>query len=146
LAVTLLLLVPCRPGGAAACALDNIPSLEANGVHAKPTTEVPTSVDGWAPFTVPVAFARGTSIRFSERRADLARSLPPATLAAPYRWAFGDGFTALGHEATHQYARAGRFRLVVYGYYDGPTRETRGWFLFDSALVTVVSASPGSQR
>lgn len=64
----------------------------------------------------------------------MARSLAPAVLAAPYRWHFGDGTTALGHSVTHRYARAGVYRLTVAGY----DRASARWFQFDAALLTIV--------
>jgi hypothetical protein len=133
-----LVLCTWLPCVAAACALDSTPSLIANGVQATTTKEIPTRTSLWAPFTIVPAFATGAPILFTELRADLARSLPPSTLAAPYRWAFGDGSMALGHVVSHHYARPGRFRLVVYGFYNGSTQETHGWFLFDSALLRIV--------
>jgi hypothetical protein len=146
----LVLALILLPGVARACALDNRASLFANGIQATFTTGAATSTGLWAPFTIAPALARGVPVRFTELRADLARSLPPSTLNAPYRWAFGDGTTALGHAVSHRYARPGLYQLVVYGFYDGATKETRGWFLFDSALLRIVprgqarQAGPGS--
>jgi hypothetical protein len=94
----------------------------------------PTTKGPWAPFTVGAAVASGTPLHLGEVGADLARTLPAATLAAPYRWDFGDGEAALGHAVTHRYARAGLYRLTVYGFAAGPRRL----FAFDAALVRVV--------
>jgi hypothetical protein len=130
----LLVALALVPGAAAACAIDNRASLSANGVRASITTEAPAGTRLWAPFTIGKAFASGAVVQFSELRSDLARSLSAATLAAPYRWAFGDGTTRLGHTATHRYAHPGIYVLVVYGF----DARTRTWFPFDKALVRIV--------
>jgi hypothetical protein len=140
--VLALVLYAWLPRAATACALDSTPSLSANGILATTTKEIPTRTSLWAPFTIVPVFASGAPILFTELRVDLARSLPPFTLAAPYRWAFGDGTTALGHAVRHRYARPGRFRLVVYGFYNGSTQETHGWFPFDSVLLRIVRRDP----
>jgi hypothetical protein len=80
------------------------------------------------------AFASGAPMQFAELHSDLVRSLPPATLAAPFRWAFGDGATALGHVAMHRYAHPGLYRLTVYGF----VPRTHSWFPFDNVLVRIV--------
>jgi len=67
---------------------------------------------------------------------DLARTLPPAVQATPYRWAFGDGGTRLGYAVVHRYRRAGTYRLTVSGY----DRGARRWFAFDQAVLRVVPA------
>ena len=130
----LLVALALVPGAAAACALDNRASLSANGVRATITTEAPAGARLWAPFTIGKAFASGAAVQFSELGSDLARSLSAATLAAPYRWAFGDGTTVLEHTATHRYAHPGTYVLVVYGF----DARTRTWFPFDKALVRIV--------
>jgi hypothetical protein len=130
----LLLALALEPGAAAACAIDNTASLSANGVRATPTTSAPSGRGPWAQFTLGKAFASGATVQFAELHSDLVRSLAPATLAAPFRWAFGDGATALGHVATHRYAHPGLYRLTVYGF----TPRTHDWFPFDNVLVRIV--------
>ena len=130
------LLLGLAPRTATACAIDNVASLLADGVPAMLTTSAPHGAAPWAPFTVAQAIASGASVRLAESPADLARTLPPAVRAAPYRWAFGDGGARLGHAVVHRYAHAGTYRLTVSGY-DGTTRR---WFAFDAALLRVVPA------
>lgn len=130
------LLLWLLPGVAAACAIDNLASLLADGVPAMLTTSVPRGAAPWAPFTLAQALAAGAPVRLAEASADLARTLPPAVRAAPYRWAFGDGSATLGHAVIHRYARPGTYRLTVSGY----DRGTRRWFAFDEAVVRVVPA------
>jgi hypothetical protein len=60
--------------------------------------------------------------------------MAPRILTQPFRWAFGDGATALGHVVTHRYAHPGTYLLMVYGFYS-PRRQ---WFPFDQALVRIV--------
>ena len=121
----------------AACAIDNVASLLADGVPAMLTTSAPHKATPWAPFTVAQAIASGASVRLTEEPADLARTLPPAVRADPYRWAFGDGGTSVGHAVVHRYAHAGIYRLTVSGY----DRGTRRWFAFDQAVLRVVPAN-----
>jgi len=134
LLATLLLGVP--PRTATACAIDNVASLLADGVPAMLTTAAPHGTAPWASFTVAQAIASGASVRLVEEPADLARTLPLAVRAAPYRWAFGDGAASLGHAVVHRYARAGTYRLTVSGY----DRGARHWFAFDQAILRVVPA------
>lgn len=131
----LVLALALAPRVATACAIDNKASLFTDGVQATLTTAAPTATGLWAPFTVEKAFASGVSLRFSELHSDLARTLPAAALAAPYRWAFGDGATALGHVVAHRYTRPGLYRLMVYGL----SAATRSWFPFDRVLLRVVA-------
>ena len=132
----LLLALLVMTGTATACVIDNKASLFANGVQATLNPAAPPSNGAalWARFTLDKAFASAAPIHFGELRADLQRSLAPATLAAPYRWEFGDGSGALGHTVAHRYARAGLYRLTVYGY----ATATHSWFPFDNALVRIV--------
>ena len=129
-----LLALAVWPGAAGACAINNTTSLVANGVLASLTPASPTGARLWAPFTLGKSFASGASVQFSELRADLSKTMAPMILAQPYRWAFGDGATALGHVVTHRYTRAGTYLLMVYGFYS-PRRQ---WFPFDQALVRIV--------
>ena len=121
---------------AAACEIDNVASLFANGVPAMVTTAMPRSVALWAPFTLAQAMATGAPVQFTEAQADLARTLTPAVRTAPYRWTFGDGGVALGHSVIHRYAHAGTYRLTVSGY----DHSVRRWFTFDAATLRVVPA------
>ena len=130
----LVLLLALGPVSAQACMLNNSASLYADGVQASPTASNASGSGPWAPFSIGKAFATTDAVRLSEARSDLARSLTTATLAAPFRWVFGDGTTALGHVATHRYARPGVYHLMVYGL-DTPTQH---WFEFDSALLRIV--------
>ncbi len=135
--VTLLMLLPADAGVVRACAIDNTASLFANGVQATLTTTAPASVASvsqWAHFTINTAFGRGDVVQFSEARSDLARTLSPAALAAPYRWEFGDGTATLGHTVSHRYSRPGTYRLTVY---DLAAPNGR-WSQFDDALVRIV--------
>jgi len=132
----LLLALALEPGAAAACVIDNTASLSANGVRATPTTATPSGPGPWAQFTVGKAFASGAPVQFAELHSDLVRSLAPATLAAPFRWAFGDGATALGHVTAHRYVHPGFYRLTVYGF----AQRTHSWFPFDNVLVRIVPA------
>lgn len=133
-ALVLALALVAMPGAAAACAIDNTASLFAGGVQARLNTSSPTPGRPWATFTIDKAFASGASVSFNEARRELTRSLSAATIAAPYRWVFGDGATARGHNVVHRYEHAGLYRLVVYGY----SATLRSWFPFDNALVHVV--------
>jgi hypothetical protein len=103
-------------------------------VQATLSTAAATSLRLWAPFTIDKAFASGSVVRFAEAQADLARSLPATTRAAPYRWSFGDGATVVGHTAAHSYTRPGNYRLTVEGLDVGARR----WYQFDAALVRIV--------
>lgn len=123
-----------QPGTVAACTLDNTASLSANGVRAGLATDTPVSGATWAPFTVDKAFATGSLVRLDEARADLARSLSPATLARPFRWSFGDGSALVRMTATHRYMHPGTFRLQVFAY--SPLR--RRWLQFDAVRIHIV--------
>jgi len=136
LAVLTALLLALAPGAVAACAIDNVASLLTDGVPAMLTTSAPHGTGPWAPFTVAQAIASGAPVRLAEEPADLARTLPPAVRVTPYRWAFGDGGTSLGHAVVHRYTRAGTYRLTVSGY----DRGARRWFAFDQAVLRVVPA------
>jgi len=130
------LLLGVAPRAATACAIDNVASLLADCVPAMLTTSAPQGTVPWAPFTVAQAIASGATVRLAEEPGDLARTLPPAVRATPYRWAFGDGGTRLGYAVVHRYRRAGTYRLTVSGY----DRGARRWFAFDQAVLRVVPA------
>ncbi len=122
------------PSVALACVIDNTASVYANGAQATLTTTAASPGALWAPFTFGQAIATAAPVRLDESRVDLLRSLASATVAAPYRWTFGDGTAALGHAVTHLYARPGLYLIGVEGF-DG---QTRRWFTFDKALLRVV--------
>lgn len=133
-ALLLLLGIILTPRPVVACAIDNVASVYANGAHATLTTAVAAPGALWAPFTFGQAIATATPVTLAESRADLLRSLDSATVAAPYRWTFGDGTAVLGHVVTHRYAHPGLYLVGVAGF-DG---QTRRWFTFDKALLRVV--------
>ena len=130
------LLLTLAPSVATACAIDSTASLSANGVRATPTSASPSNASAatWAPFTVGQAFATGTPIVVDESQSELARTLTPDEVAAPYRWSFGDGGVALGHAVTHRYARPGFYRVVV----STVTARSKTLLLFDSVLLHIV--------
>lgn len=129
-----LVVLALMPGVASACQIDNKASLFVGGVQAILNTAAPTNTALWAPFTIEKAFASGAAVSMHELRSDLAKTLSPGTLAAPYRWAFGDGGAALGHVVSHRYDHPGQYRLVVSGY----NAATRSWFAFDQAVLRIV--------
>ena len=73
-----VLLLALPSGVAAACAIDNVASLQADGVPTMLTTSVSRGVAPWAPFTLAQAIGVGAVVRLAEAPADLARTLPPA--------------------------------------------------------------------
>jgi hypothetical protein len=97
----------------------------------------PRDLTRWAPFTVDEAFASMAPVRLKEDPADLARSLPAATTAAPYRWAFGDGSIALGHSVVHRYRHPGIYKITIWGRYS-LTAGAWHWLPFDSVLLRIV--------
>ncbi len=133
-ALLLLLGIILTPRPAVACAIDNVASVYANGARATLTTTGASRGALWAPFTFGQAIATAAPVTLGESRADLLRSLDAATVAAPYRWTFGDGTTALGHVVTHRYTRPGLYVVGVAGF----NGQTRRWFPFDKALLRVV--------
>jgi hypothetical protein len=86
-----------------ACALDNRPSMSADGVLAHLTAAVPTAatLPTWASFTFPRVYKPGQPVRFSEDQAEVRRTLTPSALSHPWRWNFGDGSTAVGYNVQH---------------------------------------------
>ncbi len=133
--IAALLLTPA-PSVALACAIDSTASLSANGVRATPTSTSLSNASAatWAPFTVGQAFATGTPIVVDESQAELARTLTPDEVAAPYRWSFGDGSVARGHAVTHRYTRPGFYRVVVFT----SMARNKTSLLFDSVLLHIV--------
>lgn len=126
--------IAATPLGAHACAIDGYASLRVDGVPAMHTSAPPAPGRAWAPFTAAQAVAAGQDVRLGEQAADLARSLPAAWLAAPYRWSFGDGSRAAGRTVAHRYARPGLYVLRVSAF----EPRTRRWLVFDAALLRVV--------
>jgi hypothetical protein len=122
---------------AVACTLDGIASLSVNGTTAGLTSGQPTRANAghWAPFTL-LAQGSGSTLQFSEDLQKVAQSLPPAMLALPFRWDFGDGVTAYGHAVRHTYAHAGWYRITVR--YDWQARHH--WVVFDSAEQQIVAS------
>jgi hypothetical protein len=122
---------------AMACTLDGIASLSVNGVTAGLTSGQPTRANAgyWAPFTL-LAQGSGSTPRFSEDLQKVAQSLPPAMLALPFRWDFGDGVTAYGHTVQHTYVHAGWYKITVR--YDWQARHQ--WVVFDSAEQQIVAS------
>jgi PKD domain len=126
------------PPAALACSLDGIASISVNGILATRTTDTPTprTLAHWAPFTFGLAYAPGDVVRLGEDLGKLRRSLPPAALAIPFRWDFGDGHSARGLQTVHRYTQTGWYRVTVRSYW--PSR--RSWVLFDSAQLHIVPA------
>jgi PKD domain len=124
------------PSAALACSLDGLASISVNGILAVRTTDTPTprTLARWAPFAFGLAYAPGDVARFAEDLGKLRRSLPPAALAIPFRWDFGDGHSTRGLQTVHRYTRTGWYRVTVRSYW--PSR--RGWVLFDSAQLHIV--------
>jgi hypothetical protein len=122
-----------------ACSLDGIASISLNGTLAVLTTDAPqpNSLGSWARFTFGLAYAPRDVLHLAEDMNKLRRSLPEATLHIPFSWAFGDGTSMRGLQATHRYDRTGWFKISVSGYW--PARKA--WVLFDSVRVHIVPAS-----
>lgn len=136
----LLVASPLLGGLAAACALDNVPSLTADGRLDGLTTDPPTTSTElltYAPFTLPRAYASGHAIVLTELRREVAKSLLPAAMLRPWTWQFGDGATAVGWTVTHAYARPGRWRIAVEAYWP-PTKQ---WIAFDQVTIVVAPAA-----
>jgi hypothetical protein len=132
-------------GSARACALDNVPSLTADGQLDRITTDPPTTsaqLATWSPFILPRTYTAGHAITFAEIRKEVARSLVPDAMRRPWHWEFGDGGTAVGWTVRHAYARGGHWRIVVYAY--SPVDQQ--WHDFDHVTITVASASHARRR
>lgn len=128
-----------------ACALDNVPSLTADGRLDRITTDPPTTsaqLQTYAPFSLPRSYAAGHAIVFTEIRSEVARSLLPDAMKRPWRWQFGDGGTASGWSVKHAYAHPGRHRIVVEAYWP-PTKQ---WIAFDQVTITIAPAPRAKQR
>lgn len=122
---------------AAACSLDNRPSMSAGGILARLTKTGPTAstLSTWAIFTIPRVFSADRPLRFGESQADVRLSLPASALAHPWRWSFGDGATQTGFSAAHSYRRAGTYRVSVRGYFSSGTYQQ--WLEFDAATISI---------
>lgn len=136
-AVTIIL----TPYTARACAIDSTASLIANSVRAQLTVGTPTNPTHWVMFTVGKAFACHQAVQLTEDSSELARTLPLAMLAEPYRWVLGDGTILQGHRVTHRYAHPGTYRLKVLAH----DKASKRWFEFDAALLTIVSPDQALQ-
>jgi hypothetical protein len=120
---------------ARACAIDGVPSISANGTMAHINTAQPTVADlsRWAPFVFTVPVKTGASVHLAEDRRAVLKSLPPQAFDRPWRWAFGDGATAVGFAPSHRYLRAGAYIINVRAY-DASNRQ---WYRFDAAQIRV---------
>lgn len=125
-------------GRAAACSLDGIASLSMDGVRATLTagTASQSNARYWAPFTL-LAAARGDTVRLSEDRGGVSRSLTAAQMQTPFRWIFDDGGSAAGWTVTHAFSQLGPHRFTVSYYW----RTENRWVEFDSAQLQVVRAA-----
>lgn len=136
LAAAGLLLAVGGASSAAACALDQTPSVYANGQLARknphlPTTQAQLSV--WTYFVFARTYAVHHAITFTENRREVASTLTAAAMRRPWRWRFGDGQVSYGWTVRHSYAHAGRWRVVVDAYDPG----TKQWYDFDQVTITV---------
>jgi hypothetical protein len=85
---------------AAACALDQVPSVSADGQLARLNRQVPTTqaqLDGWTWCVFPHAYAVGRAVVLTEDRRDVARTLMRSALRTPWGWDFGDGQIGSGY-------------------------------------------------
>jgi hypothetical protein len=137
--IAVLTLMSGLLGGTAvarACALDQRPSVYADGQLARSNTQVPTTaaqLAAWAPFVFPRTYQAGRAVTFTEDRREVARSLAAAAMRRPWRWQFGDGQLAYGWTVRHTYGRAGSWRITVDAYDPGTAR----WYTFDQALIAI---------
>ena len=92
----------------------------------------------------PMADLRGPISGWSERlvRFDASNSTDPNRDAMSFAWAFGDGQSqASGDDATHSYARAGRFTVVltVNDTEGGSSSVSHNITIMDPEAITIVS-------
>ncbi|HWE61925.1 MAG TPA: PKD domain-containing protein [Chloroflexota bacterium] len=120
---------------ARACAIDGVPSLQADGTRAALNSTPRTRQNSahWAMFVFPARFSPGAPIHFSEDLRELARTLPPEIVHGHWIWQWGDGGHTAGHVVLHRYARPGAYVVTV-----AVAVPHRAAFLFDTALVRVV--------
>ena len=139
-AATLLLpLCACDGAGVTrtrACAIDQKPSMSADGLRARVNTEAPASqaqFSTWSIFVFGPAYHAGHAVTLSEDRGEVARTLTPAEMRRPWRWRFGDGATAYGWTVRHAYASPTWRRIEV----DAYDPAIKRWFVFDRVSIRV---------
>ena len=131
-----LLLAVCGAGSAAACALDQTPSVYANGQLAGKNPSLPTTqaqLKVWTYFIFTRTYPMHHAITFTENRREVAQTLKAVAMRRPWRWHFGDGQIAYGWTVRHTYAHAGRWRIVV----DAYLPSAKQWYEFDQVTITV---------
>ncbi len=122
--------------GARACALDNKPSLSANGRLVRINQQSPRTdaeVARWTYFVVPGAYRAGQGVALTENRQEVAQTLLPSVMLRPWRWEFGDGVTAYGWGVKHAYTHPGQYVVTADCYNPGDGK----WYNFDKATLTV---------
>jgi hypothetical protein len=131
LAGALALCLPVR--FAEACAIDDVPSIEANGTLARVNWLEPTvsSITRWAPFEFATIFYAGEVVALSEDQRKLARSLPPDIVRGHWVWRFGDGTSARGRTVKHVYRKPGNYLVTV----AMPLPHSHGLFVFDAVII-----------
>ncbi len=136
--VTIVLAIAAARGQvntARACAIDNVPSIRADGRLADLNLTLPTdsSVLHWAPFIFRPTFRVGQRITLSEDGGKLARSLPPEIVHGRWVWRFGDGGSTRGTLVAHRYRKAGTYVVTV----AMPLPRGGAPFVFDAVVVRV---------
>lgn len=124
------------PMSARACALDQRPSMFANGRLPRINKVAPTTaaqLATWTYFVFEGSYPARRTIVFKENQRDVARTLSAEAMRQPWGWQFGDGQVAYGRTVRHAYAHAGRWPIKVYVW----DPESRRWDLFDQATITV---------
>ena len=139
--VVLLALVPAAMlvgiGPAAACALNDVPSMSVNGVLVVKNPTIPTSsaqLAGYTLFVVPHPVAVLSVVTFTENTREVAQSLNAWDMRRPWRWVFDDGTTANGWTVKHRYRIARTMRVSVECYDPG----TNQWYAFDQVQIRVM--------
>ncbi len=115
-----LALAALLPGaGVLACARDGVPSVSADGHLAVLNRAAgPIVPAAWTPFIFKQTARHAHVLTLSENNREVARALPHAVFAYPWRWDFGDHSSrASGTTVRHTYARAGTYRIAVYAYF-----------------------------
>lgn len=121
---------------AAACSLDQKPSVLADGHLALINDETPTTqaqLATWAFFAFDHSYGVRQAIVLSEDRREVAKTLTAAAMRRPWRWRFGDGQTAYGWTVRHAYAHPGQKRIEV----DAYDPSTKRWYNFDQVLISI---------
>lgn len=119
---------------ASACALDQTPSVFADGQRAQVNPVVAKTqaqLARWTYFIFARPYAADRPVTLTEDRREVARTLMPSALRQPWGWQFGDGRIAVGWTVRHTYTHAGSYRIRVYCW----NPEARQWDAFD--LVTI---------